>query len=212
MKKKIIMLLTISVFAISGCSTNTVESQKTTEIEEEPQETNSIDDTAQEPDDLIVDIPDSESENNDTKDNASDSTINSEIDSEDTSITCTELFESIYMPYANREKSFTFNDVKAFMQSTDYDLEIVEPTADDLGTIKTSDDNNDYVYFAFNAVNGTETIMSVSYYQDSTNSEVSLSNYSTDGSSKYDSFSIHVIGEPEKEVAGPDEQKEFLFD
>lgn len=205
MKKKIIMLLTVFVFIFSGCGTETAESQENVVTEEDSQESNAIDDIVQEPDDDPSDESlTSESENNETE--------NPEIDSEDAkNVVCTDLFESIYAPYANREKSFIFNDVKAFIQTTDYEQEIIEPTANDLGTIKLIDENGDYVYFAFNVVNGIETIMSVSYYHNSTNSEVSLSNYSTDGSPAYDTFSTHVLGESETEVYGLDEQKNFLF-
>lgn len=142
----------------------------------------------------------------------SDLTADPEMELEDLeNIIATDLFESVYIPYANREKSFAFDKVKAFVETTDYESEIIEPTADDIGTIKLTDTNEDYVYFAFDLVNGVETIMIVSYYQNTTNSEVSLANYSTDGSPAYDSFSTHVIGEPEIEVTGTDEQRIFLF-
>ena len=205
MKKKIIMLLTVFAFIFSGCGTETVESQENVVTEEESQENTTIDDTVQESDnDPSEENLTSESENNESE--------NSEVDSEDAkNVVCTDLFESIYAPYANREKSFIFNDVKEFIQTTDYEQEITEPTANDLGTIKLLDENGDYVFFAFNPVNGIEIIMSVSYYHDSTNSEVSLSNYSTDGSPKYDTFSTHVLGESETKVYDLEEQKNFLF-
>lgn len=60
-------------------------------------------------------------------------------------------------------------------------------------------------------INGIETIMTVSFYQSSNKSEVSLSNYSTDGSVKYDTYNTHIIGDSENTVNTVDEQKKFLF-
>lgn len=122
-----------------------------------------------------------------------------------------QLFKTVYLPYANREQSFIFDAVKSFALSTEYDAEITEPTSEDFGEIKLTDENGDYVYFGFNPINNVETIMIVSYYQASTNSEVSLSNFSSDGSRQYDTYDTHVLGESSVEVSGPDEQQRFLF-
>lgn len=124
-----------------------------------------------------------------------------------------ELFTSVYLPYANREKPWLFSAVKAFAESCGYPSEITEPTEEIVGTIKVSDTNGDYVYFAFseNAAIGEDTIMIVSFYRAATNSEVSISNYSSDGSSEYDVFNVHVVGESDNVVASIEEQKVFLF-
>ncbi len=125
--------------------------------------------------------------------------------------TSTDLFETVYFPYASRKKPFSFDSVKTFAESTSYDLEITEPTSDISGKIKLTDENDNYVYFSFNLVNNIETIMTVSYYDSSKNTEVSLNNYSSDGSSQYDKFKIHVIGGQSKDVKNSKEQREFLF-
>lgn len=122
-----------------------------------------------------------------------------------------DLFKSVYLPYARREKPFLFNAVKAFAQSSNYEIEIDEPTAENIGTIKFIDTTGDYVYFSFNLVNNMETIVSISYYQISSNSEVILNNYSPDGSPKYDEFTTHIIGESSVKVNDPEEQQDFLF-
>lgn len=123
-----------------------------------------------------------------------------------------DLFTSVYLPYANREESWYFQSVKSFAKSCGYSHKITKPTKDDLGEIKISDSNGDYVYFCFMpSTIDDEIIMSVSFYQKKSNSEVSVSNYSTDSSASYDFFDIHVIGNDTEEVSSTDEQQEFLF-
>lgn len=130
-----------------------------------------------------------------------------------------ELFKSVYLPYATREESFDFNSVIDFVNATEYEIEITEPTSEDLAQIKVVDANKDYVCFVFTprdieAFNYTETfdfIFLVSYYQSVTNSEVSFENYSEKRLSIYDRFFTHVIGENEIEVSSPDDQISFLF-
>lgn len=126
-------------------------------------------------------------------------------------VTPTDLFETVYFPYANREKSFLFEAVKTFVQTTEYNVTIVEPTSEIMGTIELTDEDDNSVYFAFDFTNNVETIMTVSYYNSKTNSEVSLNNYSTDGLPKYDKFTAHVIGEESIVLNNPDEQRDFLF-
>ena len=122
-----------------------------------------------------------------------------------------QLFEDVYLPYANREKTFTFNSVKTFANSCGYTAEIVEPTNDTNATIKISVTNGDYVYFSFSPINSIDTIITVSFYHAISNSEVSLSNFSSDGSASYDTFDTHIIGEQSKKVSGTDAQYSFLF-
>jgi len=127
-------------------------------------------------------------------------------------IVSTDLFETVYFPYANREKPFLFEAVKTFAQSTNYNAEIIETTSEAPASIKLTDENGDYVYFSFSLVNNIEMIMSVSYFSASANTEVSLSNYSADCSPKYDKFQIHTLGEQPNEAKNPSEQRNFLFD
>lgn len=122
-----------------------------------------------------------------------------------------ELFNAVYVKYASREKPFEFDAVKVFAEGCGYNTEINNPTSETIGSIKITDKNGDYVYFAFNSTNGVETIMTVSYFQKSSNSETSMSNYSTDGNPAYDKFSTHILGASEVEVNGIDEQKSFLY-
>ncbi|EOS27663.1 hypothetical protein C806_00110 [Lachnospiraceae bacterium 3-1] len=123
------------------------------------------------------------------------------------------LFKEVYLPYATREKPFMFEAVKTFVQNLNsYTVEITEPTQEDMGSIKLTDENEDYVYFAFSPTDsGIEMIISLSYCQAATNSEVSLNNFSSDCSPEYDVFNTHIIGETELQVSNPDEQKAFLL-
>lgn len=137
-----------------------------------------------------------------------DAITNSNTKIEDESL---RLFEDIYVPYANREKPFTFESVKTLADSCEYETEIVSATNDTNASIKISTTNGDYVYFAFSPINGINMITIVSFYQASSNSEVSLSNYSSDGSALYDTYDIHIIGDQLKDVNGIDDQRNFLF-
>lgn len=197
--KRIIPII-LSFVLLCGCSSGNSQTQSTTETV--PTENISTE-TA----------PVTDSSLNDQKvDNSSETAIRSETDSESMeNVNSTELFESIYVPYANREKAYFFESVKTFVQTTEYEIEITEPTSDTFAQIKLADNNGDYVYFVFNSIDDIEIIMSVSYYQGATTTEVSMSNYSTDGSPAYDTFSTHVIGEQANKVDGTDEQRLFLF-
>lgn len=157
-----------------------------------------------------------------TESNNLDSSITSEITTEPESesnyktetiqqIETTELFEQVYVPYANREKSFVFYGVKSFVENLEYDIKITEPSEDDLCSIKIMDTTGDYIFFLFQPVNDIEVISLVSYHCAKTNSEVSMENYSIDGLPKYDKFKTHIIGENATEVSGTDEQRNFLF-
>lgn len=126
-------------------------------------------------------------------------------------IKTTDLFENIYVPYANREMPSTFVMVEEFAKGNSYEVNIVEPTDEIAGSIKLFDENGDYMYLSFNIVNDIEIIRVVNFYQASTNLEVSMQNYSTHDSPLYDKYTIHIVGEYNKEVNGIDEQREFLF-
>lgn len=118
------------------------------------------------------------------------------------------LFETVYLPYVKRENAFDFNSVKAFVQSTSYTTEITEPTEEKIGQIKVLDENGNYVYFAFVPDDGVEVILTLTYFQVSSNSEVSFDNY---GSPEYDSYFTHVIGSDEESVSDVETQIKFLF-
>lgn len=124
----------------------------------------------------------------------------------------TDLFQEVYLPYANREKPFAFSLVKQFAQNTNYEIDITEPSSEELGTITLTAANGDYVWFSFRNINDIEIIMTVSYFQLSSDSEVSLSNYSDDGSPLYDIYQTHVLGEPISNVTNTQEQQAFLFE
>lgn len=136
---------------------------------------------------------------------------NPEVQTDNVQDESLQLFEDVYLPYANRVNTFAFKNVKTFANSCGYEAEIVEPTNDINATIKISATNGDYVYFGFNLVDNIDMIMTVSFYHAASNSEVSLSNYSSDGSSIYDIYNTHVIGEQTKKVNGTDAQRDFLF-
>lgn len=123
------------------------------------------------------------------------------------------LFNDVYLPYAKREKAFSFEGVKTFAQNTkEYTVDMKEPGSEDGCFVKFTDENGDYVYFAFSPnEDGTFTIILVSFYQASSNSEVSLSNYSLSSSPEYDTYETHIIGNDPIEVSGVDKQQEFLF-
>lgn len=122
-----------------------------------------------------------------------------------------DLFELVYVPFAQGEERTAFSDVKAFIDDSGYEYSCVEPTTESTGEIKVFSDD-DYVYFAFfERSSGAYTIMTVSYYHASSNSEVSLSNYSTNGDHSYDKLTTHKIGESDETVSSVAEQREFLF-
>jgi len=122
-----------------------------------------------------------------------------------------QFFEEVYLPYANREKPFIYEAVKTFANSCEYETEIVGATEDTNASITITSPNGDYVNFIFSPINDIDMIMIVSFYHASTNSEVSLSNYSPDGSASYDTYTTHVIGEKPQDVNGTDQQRNFLF-
>lgn len=141
------------------------------------------------------------------------STANSEPISDKTKTQgVTDLFQEVYLPYANREKPFAFSLVKQFAQNTNYEIDITEPSSEELGTITLTAPNGDYVWFSFRNINDIEIIMTVSYFQLSSDSEVSLSNYSDDGSPLYDIYRTHILGEPISNVTNTQEQQAFLFE
>lgn len=123
----------------------------------------------------------------------------------------TDLFNDVYVPYATREKDFAYTSVEAFAKNCGYEASITEPTSEILGQIQISDGSGDYVNFVFTPTNGIESIMSVSYFQNDTNSEVIMGNFSTDGAPEYDIFNTHILGEQSDKVTGIEDQKSFLF-
>lgn len=145
-----------------------------------------------------------------------------EIDSDVEKPEISDLFKSVYLPYSNRrELHYTFNEVSDFVISTEYKVEITEPTSDDLAQIKVTDENNNYVYFAFspkefegprNIKQTFECMYLASYYQSATNSEVSFMNVSPNRSPIYDRYFTHVIGKNEIEVRSINDQLDFLFE
>lgn len=137
----------------------------------------------------------------------------SETDATSDELEISDLFKDIYLPYAKREKSFAFEAVKTFAQNIDnYDVEIQDPISENIGTITFTDVNGDYVFFAFAPkTSDMYMIMTLSYHQAATNSEVSLGNYSPDCTAEYDIYQTHILGEDEIKVNGPDEQQSFLF-
>lgn len=128
-----------------------------------------------------------------------------------------DLFESVYLQYATRERSFFFEDVKKdivdFAEVNGFEIDVKDATSDDLGAITLYDSNEDFVYFAFSFLGELDVqhISIVSYFQSTSNSEVSLSNLSTYGDIEYDKYFVHVIGKQEEQVSGVDDQREFLF-
>lgn len=124
----------------------------------------------------------------------------------------TDLFEEIYVPYAEREKARIFYAVKEYAPNSGYEYEITEPSDNTAASVKFIS-GSDYVYIAFApGVEDIELMMTVSYYQAKTNSEVSMSNYSPERSALYDKFQTHIIGESPNDVPGINEQREFLFE
>lgn len=117
-----------------------------------------------------------------------------------------DLFEDIYVLYENHEMPSTFNTVEEFTKDIDYEVEILKPTDEIIGTVKLYDENGDYVYFSFKESKDIYAIVTVGFYQASTNSEVSIDNFNSDTFKYY----THIIGENNKEVIGIDEQREFL--
>lgn len=133
--------------------------------------------------------------------------------STETTTTATEdtaLFEDIYAEYVdpakNERRPKVFSVVKTFVESTGYKTEIVNSES-----IKVFDDNGNYVYFGFKPLDGLDVINLITYYQASSNSEVSQKEYTGTELFKYEILTTHVIGEEEKEVDNIKQQKAFLF-
>lgn len=222
-KLKLIICFAVSAITISACSTqakvdattviaSSVEStaaESTTVVSSEAESTTEV---TTEPETTTAAPTETESTTEVTTE--AESTTETSTVAESTTAPeklSTDFFDNVYAPYANRKKPFIFEGVKTFSESCGYKTEITNPSDEDTGEIKIFDDNGDYVYFSFSPINGIETIMTVSFYQASSNSEVSLSNYSSDGSSEYDEFSAHIIGESKTKVKSVDQQRKFLF-
>lgn len=129
-----------------------------------------------------------------------------------------DLFEQIYVPYANRELPSDFYDAKAHISQYAEDngctLEITNATSRAIGTIQVNDsDSGDYVFisYSFTGETNEQHISIVSYYQSSSNSEVSMSNLSGSGVRFHDTYNTHVIGNQEEQVKDIATQREFLF-
>lgn len=120
------------------------------------------------------------------------------------------LFEDIYAKYVdpeqNERRAKVFSIVKNFVEGSSYETEIVESKS-----IKVLDDNGNYVYFGFKTLDGLDVINLITYYQASSNSEVSQKEYTGTELFKYEILTTHVIGEEEKEVDNIKQQKAFLF-
>ncbi len=202
MKKGLVLFISGTIL-ITGCASNTNSNTPNTEEasagNEESSKENNKKDTQE---------PNTESDSQITPEPTDDSNTDTPEELE-----TSDLFREVYLPYATRENPFMFEAVKTFAQSLNsYTVEITDPTQEDIGSIKIADGNEDYVYFSFSPnSSGIEMIMTLSYHQAATNSEVSLSNLSTDCSPEYDTFHTHILGETELQVDSPDEQKTFLF-
>ena len=123
----------------------------------------------------------------------------------------TKLFEQIYVPFASREEPSYFESVKSMVEASKFKCKITEPTSNDVGTIKVSAKNGDYVVFCFKPLDDLDVIMIVSYHSKRNKREVSLENYSSDDSSEYDKLSTQKEGKSEKEVSSIKKQRTFLF-
>lgn len=138
-----------------------------------------------------------------------------ETEPEDGAVPMTALFDSIYVPLAQREKPTNLEAVIALAESLGYECNGVKADENTLGTVMVHGLDGDYIYLAYNVFMGmwgdSESAFTVTYHRESSNSEVSWSNISSDGLEEYDRLSTHVIGESEVEVSGVDVQRSFLF-
>lgn len=124
----------------------------------------------------------------------------------------TKLFKKIYVPYATRENTSVFSAVSSYVKASGFKSKIVKPSKKEPGEITVHAKNGDSVFFSFYECNGLDMIMSVSYYSEKNNREVSRSNYSDNNDAEYDKLSTHVIGDSKEEVDSVDEQCSFLFE
>lgn len=213
MKKGLVLFISGTIL-ITGCASNTNSNTPNTEEasagNEESSKENNEKDTQE---------PNTESDSQITPEPTDTAKADAPEPTDDSNtgtpeeLETSDLFKEVYLPYATRENPFMFEAVKTFAQNLNsYTVEITDPTQEDMGSIKIADGNEDYVYFSFSPnSSGIEMIMTLSYHQAATNSEVSLSNLSTDCSPEYDTFHTHILGETELQVDSPDEQKTFLF-
>lgn len=144
---------------------------------------------------------------NDSTDSQPESSpLNSEeIDSKQVSL----LFANIYYPLVTREVSHDKVLVLEFLETQPYKFE--ETDGYDGLKILNSSDNLDYVHIAFSPERKSSSIMSLSYYLNEKDIEVSFSNSSSDGDSSYDKLFTHIVGESQKDVENINEQIDFLL-
>ncbi len=118
-----------------------------------------------------------------------------------------DLFESVYVPYAQKEKPFDFNSIKTFIESTSYLSEISAPADSfiDAGYINVYNKIGDYVYFNFD--DGDSAFSNVSFFQASTKANVSFNNATNQQSDSYKISGYSTYST----VSGVDEQRKFLF-
>lgn len=117
----------------------------------------------------------------------------------------TSLFKDIYENFADNVGSSIYAGVVQVIESSGYKYSIQEPTQDDLGTIKVSDNSsNDIVTLMFYPENDIEKLMLVQY--DRGGNSIAVSNQFHNISSEY---SIH--DGTRSTVDSIDDQKKFIF-
>ena len=123
------------------------------------------------------------------------------------------LFNDVYAWYADNQFSLEYQYATMRLNGFDYKFETVDPSEEDIGQVKVySNDSDDYVWMSFFPYNGVELLTQVSFYQASTNREVSVSNFSENRAPQYSKYDVHIIGSEETTVSSIQEQRSFLLE
>lgn len=112
----------------------------------------------------------------------------------------TVLFDTIYTPYAKKQKSADLESVKTFVKSSGYQYKLEN------GSLIATDNKNagDKIYFVFD--NPQKTIVSISYFRDNPVRGVEII-----FGAKKDNYYKNVIEESRTAASDLAEQKNYLF-
>ncbi len=132
------------------------------------------------------------------------------LENSEPTIQVSKLFEDVYLPYVQREKSISFENIKPYASTSEYVVEIIDSSDALFKSIKFNDIDGNYVYMTFDFANGVEVIRAISYVHASSNIEVLCTNTSNNNNLKYNQYRMHVIGSEYENSSGIDDQIEFL--
>lgn len=125
----------------------------------------------------------------------------------------TKLYDDIFLHFKDSVGEATFDEIKEYILSLDYNYEITEPTEEDLGTFKVYDESGNYVYICcyLQKSNNIETMATLNYHNAETENEITISDASHTSKIKYETFDKSKET-PRSEVNSLDDLLKFMFD